>query len=133
METSPPAADADPHAATNSTIDVVLPARTAMAATLRVLVASLGADVGFTLDEIDDVRLAVNEVFASAADDHSDERFAAEFTPGDGHLSITMRLVGTAPLPLDQLATTILESVVDDMRVDGDAVTIVKRAHEAAR
>jgi len=120
---------------TDTRIEVELPARTDLAATLRVVVASLGADVGFTLDEIDDVRLAVNEVFASTADDTVHEetgaRFAATFVPTDGRLAITMRMVGSAPMVLDQLATTILESVVHELLVDEHSVTIVKRAREA--
>lgn len=115
----------------DATIDLVLPARTELAATLRVVVASLGADVGLTVDEIDDVRLAVNEVFASTADDATTGRFAASFTAGEHSLSITMRTVDAGPLVLDHLATTILESVVDDMVVDEHSVTIEKHAHEA--
>ena len=116
---------------TDTSIELVLPARTDMAATLRVVVASLGADVGFTLDEIDDVRLAVNEVFASGVDDDGVSRFAASFQPGDGTLAITMRVLGSTPLQLDQLATTILESVVHELDIDEQSVKIVKRAREA--
>lgn len=116
---------------TDSTIEVVLPARTDMAATLRVLVASLGADVGFTLDEIDDVRLAVNEVFASTADSDAIERFSASFVPGPGILTIMLFALGPTPITLDELATTIMGSVVDELVIDGGTVTLVKRAHEA--
>ncbi|MEM1335089.1 MAG: hypothetical protein AAGG08_16690 [Actinomycetota bacterium] len=95
------------------------------------LVASLGADVGFTLDEIDDVRLAVTEVFASAADDASVGRLSCSFLPSAGRLAITMFALGPTAIELDELATTILGSVVDDVEVGGGIVTITKQASEA--
>lgn len=121
----------DPDVESDSLIEVVLPARTDMAATLRVLVASLGADVGFTLDEIDDMRLAVNEAFASAADDDGADRFSVTFRPGVGDLSITLAAVGARPIELDDLATTIMTSVVDEMTVTDGVVSLRKRAAEA--
>lgn len=130
MATPEPTTGALPSA-DDTTIDVVLPTRADLAATLRVVVASLGADVGLTVDEIDDVRLAVNEVFASTADHDVPTRFAASFTPSDDSLSITMRTVEGEPLVLDHLATTILGSVVDGLQVTDHVVTIEKRAHEA--
>ena len=104
---------------------VEVPARTEYAATLRLMVASFGADTGFSVDEIDDLRLGVNEVF-SAATDGDGERVAVRFTTAAGN--ITVRLSTGAPIEFDQLATTILHSVVDAVEVDGGTVTLRKSA-----
>lgn len=121
----------DVGASSRGTIDVTLPARTDMAATLRVLVASLGADVGLTLDEIDDVRLAVNEVFSSVADVDSEAQFRISFEPAPGSLRVEMSSPGAPSFELDELATTILRSVIDVVETDGASIRLSKRAREA--
>lgn len=107
-------------------IELVLPARTDAVATLRILVSSLGADVGLDVDEIDDVRLAATEVFAVAADGPA-ERFTAVVRPTPGALGIRMTALD-APLELDPLATTILSTVVDELDVAPTGVSVVKYA-----
>lgn len=116
---------------TDRNIEIILPARTDMAATLRVLAASLGGDAGFTVDEIDDVRLAMNEVFTSAADQPEATRISVMLRPGERQLDVTMRLLGVGSIELDELATTILRSVVDDLDLSAGAVNFTKRAVEA--
>ncbi len=116
---------------TDRNIEIILPARTDMAATLRVLAASLGGDVGFTIDEIDDVRLAMNEVFTSAADQAEPARISVTLRPGERRLDVTMVLLGAGTIELDELATTILRSVVDEFEVTDGTITFTKRAVEA--
>jgi len=115
-------------------IELVLPARTELAATLRVVAASLGADVGLTVDEIDDLRLALNEVFTSAADETgADQRVSITFVVGDDRLDVAMHRVDGGEISLDDLASTILRSVVELTDSDGPQITFRKRATEAAR
>lgn len=115
----------------DSTIELVLPARTEFAATVRVLAASLGADLSFSVDEIDDVRLALNEVFMSAADTDQPERISVSFRPADGRLEVMAFVVGVEPLRLDELALTILRSVADDVELAGGAVSFSKKARDS--
>lgn len=122
---------ADDVPAPDRLIEVVLPARTEMAATLRVLCASLGADVGFSVDEIDDVKLAVNEVFSSAADRDDPGRVSVSFEPGDGRLRVMMFAVGPTPIELDTLASSILAAIVDDLSADAGAISFTKRRRES--
>ena len=117
--------------AVDNQIEIVLPARTELAATLRLLAASLGADIGLDVDEIDDLRLALNEVFTTAADGHADRRVSVTFRPGDGELEVIVFLVGPEPIELDELASTILRSVVDRLDTTAGTVTFTKRAAEA--
>ena len=112
-----------------------MPLRTEFVATLRTMAASLGADAGFSIDEIDDLRLAISEVVSSLVDDESssDDRIEAAFElHGEGvTVTITTDRDG-ASIELDDLATTILDSVVDRYDIDGANVTLVKLASEAA-
>ncbi len=112
-----------------------VPLRTEFFATLRTVAASLGADAGFTVDEIDDLRLAISEVVSSLVDgaDSPDDRIHASFGLDGAGVSVTIttdeRELG---IELDELASSILDSVVDDYGVDGTRVTLVKLASEAA-
>lgn len=116
-------------------IEIDVPLRASHAATLRLLVSSLGADAGFSIDEIDDLRLAVSEVFT----------LLTESAPADGSHRAHLRLVvdgpsfvvelrdahASAPIELDTLSATILASVTDEHEVDRFGVRLVKRLAES--
>jgi len=112
-----------------------VPLRTEFVATLRTMAASLGADVGFSIDEIDDLRLALSEVVSSLLDIEGspDDRITASFDLFGGGITVTIATdrVGVA-IELDDLAVTILDSVVDRYEIDGANVTLVKMASETA-
>jgi serine/threonine-protein kinase RsbW len=124
----------DRTAARADTIEVTLPANVEWASTLRVLVASLGADADFSVDEIDDLRLAVSEVFTALSDSTDGGRCTTAFTRGDRSISVSMRLGEDASggITLDSLAETILAAVVDEHVVQSDVITMVKQAAESA-
>jgi len=115
-------------------IDVSLPLRTANLATLRTIAASLGADAGFSIDEIDDVRLGLSEVLsalADGADDGEPERVTASFVVRPGELEIVVRSDrARGGVELDELAASILDTVLERFETTGDQVTLVKRATE---
>lgn len=118
-------------------IEVSLPLRPAFALMLRVIVASLGADAEFTVDEIDDFKLGVSEVFMMLADlDQDGGRCSARFEVEDGGISVTIDRAGSAVsgarIELDPLAVTILASVVDDAVIDDTGIRLVKRASESS-
>ena len=104
---------------------VELPARTEFASTLRLLITSFGADSGFSVDEIDDLRLGVNEIFMSAVDNDA-HRLTVTFAPSAG--AMTVRLSSAEPIDVDELAATILRSVADDFELVGGTATIRKSA-----
>ena len=125
-----------PHASVGShRVEVSVPLRTEFVATLRTMAASLGADVGFSIDEIDDLRLALSEVVSSLLDIEGspDDRITASFDLLGGGVTVTITTdrVGVA-IELDDLAVTILDSVVDRYEIDGANVTLVKMASETA-
>lgn len=113
-------------------IDVTIPLRNEFAATIRMVAASLGADAGFTLDEIDDFRLGLSEVFAVLTDEHQNERAIASFEISPGQLSATLSVSGSeGAIELDQLASSILASVMDSIDNTERGITMTKRAVEA--
>jgi len=116
-------------------IEVSVPLRTEFVTTLRTMAASLGADAGFSIDEIDDLRLAISEVVSSLVDGEgsSDDRIEAAFELHDEGVIVTITTDREgASIELDELAATILDSVVDRYDIDGANVTLVKLASEAA-
>lgn len=120
-------------ASTDNAIEIVVPLRTEHAATLRVIVASLGSDHGLSVDEIDDLKLAVSEVFTVLIDGAGAKAHVRYLVHDD---AITIELdggdVGPA-IELDVLATAILSSVVDEHHVSNRRVTLVKRGDETRR
>jgi serine/threonine-protein kinase RsbW len=125
------ASDREPTSADDDYFDVIVPLRTRYASTVRMIAASLGAEAGFTVDEIDDLRLALDEVFSLLADRHVGDRVRTRFRL-DGHqLMATLRLEsGQVDVEPDELAANILRSVVDEFDFTPDGVTLTKRASE---
>lgn len=114
-------------------LELMVPLQTKFAATVRVLVASLGADAGFSVDEIDDLRLAVSEVFSLMIEQAAGPSIRLRMRIDDRLLTIEARPhEGTAAVEPDDLASAILASVVDECRFEPGGVTLVKRAAEAA-
>ena len=55
----------DRSTAATDLVEVMLPLEHRHASTVRVVAAALGADAGFDIDEIDDLRLGVDEAVAA--------------------------------------------------------------------
>ncbi len=116
-------------------VEVSVPLRSEFFATLRTVAASLGADAGFSIDEIDDLRLAISEVVSSLADGAGlpDDRIQVSFEIDDAGVRVTISTdKREVAIELDDLAAGILNSVVDSCVVDGTQVTLVKLASETA-
>jgi hypothetical protein len=111
--------------------EVIVPLRTRYASTVRMIAASLGAEAGFTVDEIDDVRLALDEVFSMLAERHVGDRVRTTFRLDDHQLVARLRLEsGPIDVTPDELAANILRSVVDRYEFTDEGVTLSKRAAE---
>jgi hypothetical protein len=127
------ASDPSTDRAAGDRIDVVVPVRTEFASTVRTVAASLGADAGFSIDEIDDFRLGLSEVFAAFADSAPSDgaRLRVSFVSSGGRLVATaVPENGSSDAAFDELASSILNTVVDEFSVGPDGVRIVKQATE---
>jgi len=114
--------------------EITIPLRVEFATTLRTVVAGIGSDAGFSLDELDDLRLALSEVFSVLAETAAlgrRARVSCSMVPGKLSISVSSDPPGVS-IELDDLATRILQSVVDDVTIDTDTdiVTFTKRSIE---
>ena len=111
--------------------EVIVPLQTRYASTVRIIAASLGAEAGFSIDEIDDLRLALDEVFSMLAERHVGDRVRTTFRL-DGHQLVAgFKLEsGAVDVIPDELAANILRSVVDGYEFADGGVTLTKRASE---
>lgn len=107
-----------------------LPADTRYVALARVMAASLAADMGFAVDEIDDLRVAVDEI-VTAVVDVTDAGQAVElrFTLGDGELAISVGSDSVVDLAsdADPLIRRILAAVTDDYELGVGAASLRRR------
>lgn len=126
------AAEPEPTSADDDHFDVIVPLRTRYASTIRMIAASLGAEAGFTVDEIDDLRLALDEVFSLLAEHHVGDRVRTRFRL-DGHQLVAALTLesGHVDVEPDELAANILRSVVDGFEFTSAGVTLTKRASES--
>ncbi len=116
-------------------LQLIVPARARYGAVVRLLAASLAADQGFSVDEIDDVRLAVSEAFSLLVEQCAGQgSIVTAVVAQEG--SIDAELFAEPPvdgLAVDALAATILASVTDSWSTDGGVIRIAKAAVELAR
>ena len=121
----------DPTSIDDDHFEVIVPLKTRYASTIRIIAASLGAEAGFTVAAIDDVRLALDEVVSLLAEHHVGERVRTSFRLDDHALIARLTLEsGALDVEPDQLAANILRSVVDSYEFTKDAVILSKRASE---
>lgn len=114
-------------------IEIEVPLRTERAATVRVVAASLAADSGFSIDEIDDLRLAISEVFSMLVDSSAGGRARISFVVDGTGIQATIENVGSdEPIEVDELGLGILGAVVDEFSIEGSSVRLVKMANEHA-
>jgi serine/threonine-protein kinase RsbW len=122
-------------------VDVRVPAQVVFVATLRLVAASLAARCELTVDEIEDLRLAVDEACALLLP------LATEQSSLDAHFDLEPgRLTVTAVVHTDRpdadfdrtgFAWTVLTALASDVIVDTApqraTITVVKRREAAAR
>jgi hypothetical protein len=92
-----------------------LPASAQYLSSARVVAASLGAEAGLSVDEIDDLRIGVNELMSLLVEGAGDDaRVALTMFADDGQVRIDGQLEGDGhAAELDELASRILAAVAD--------------------
>jgi hypothetical protein len=114
------------------TLDLPLTAR--HASTVRVVAASLAADCGFNIDEIDDLRLGINEAVSIMTDIDAPPhaRLLVEFEVRHATIAVAVRRSGVDGLggaePIDELARRILGVVVDMFEISDGSFLLWKSA-----
>jgi hypothetical protein len=128
---SPDALPTDDGETTSDRIRLTLPAETSYARVARLALTGLASRNGFTYDEVEDIRIAVGEVFGLLVADaaHRNQvEFSCSVSPE--MLDVVVRRVPPQPLgDVSDLTQQILAAVVDVAEIDAPegAVRLVKR------
>jgi hypothetical protein len=114
------------------TVSITIPASPEYLRVVRLIAAGLAARLGFTLDEIEDLKIGVDELAAYLTGPQGrDGRLAIAFLVGDSHIEIEgtgdFDLGPKARTDLSELSRMILETVVDSAALrDMDAAPCFK-------
>lgn len=105
----------EPHVVT-----ITLPATTRHVALARATAASLAAELDFTLDEIDDLRIGVDELVTTLIEaEPASGTITLVFEVGDASFTMTGEVADPArSMEIDDLTARILAATVADFGVD---------------
>ncbi len=117
-----------------ATIEVSVPARTDYLQLLRLNVAGLAAS-SFDVDEVDDLKIAVEELAAQLIRPEGHDRLELRLSiDADGLVVVgTRALDRPVELELDDFLTTVLDAVVDDVELTHDETTASFRFQKRIR
>lgn len=105
-----------------------LPAAPRFLSAARVVATSLGADAGLSVDDLDDLRLGVNELVTALVDGaEPGARLCLDFLPGPGSISVFGEIEGGRGISTsDDLTTRILSAVVDHFELGSTSFVLTK-------
>ncbi len=106
---------------TSRDVRLVVPASAEYLRLVRLTAAGLASRMGFTFDEVEDLRIAVDELcFLLVGDSELDRTMELRYSSGDEAITIEgyTRLGGPPPEPND-LSEQILSALVDEHEVIG--------------
>ncbi|WP_044567049.1 ATP-binding protein [Anaerococcus provencensis] len=108
-------------------ITITIPARKIYLKSIRLFTASLASDLGFNIEEVEDLRVVVSEAINYKL---SDEDVKIEFLPEDKNLQI--KVIGKDK-SLDERALKmrdlILKELADEVEITSGEIKIIKRAN----
>jgi len=116
-------------AETRPDVKLRIPAESAYLSVLRTVTAGLAARLDFTLDDIEDLRIAVDEATAMVLPQTlPDSDLSCSFFLSKARLDVTVTAACDAPRPPSQegFAWTVLSALTSslDASVDGNTLTI---------
>jgi len=116
---------------TGGAVELSFPAQGRHAAAARSVAAALAAEAGFDVDEIDDLRLAVDEAVSVMIDRAGpDARLTVWFHGADREISARVAcqppVADFSASDLDELAVRILTAVTDGFEVADGALTVTR-------
>ena len=115
------------HDIAQQPVRLSVPATPRFLAAARVVAASLGVEAGLNVDDLDDLRLGVNELVSLLVEAAPPgARVDLEFEVQDVRISVRGTLQGgvAEAMEIDELTRRIVEAVVDDHQVDGNSVSL---------
>jgi anti-sigma regulatory factor (Ser/Thr protein kinase) len=119
----------DPAGSTTGPVRLSLPASPRYLAAARVVAASLGAESGLSVDDLEDLRLGVNELVSVLVESgDAGDRVELEFETDGGSITVRGQRSGDTgrPLEVDELTARIVEAVADHHEIDGSSFSLTK-------
>jgi serine/threonine-protein kinase RsbW len=119
------------------TVRLTVPATSAAVRIARVGAAGLGTRLGFTFSEVEELRLAVGEAAAQLCDAGPESSLVVSYDIEPHGLRVTLALAGgpngeAAVVPaFSDLAATVLDTVVDEWKLDSVAASVTLRKSPA--
>ena len=115
-------------------VRLIVPSESRYVRIARLTAAAVGTDAGFDVEDVEDVRIAVNELFALLIEGAEDSSATVElsFATANGSLDVEGRRQGAHAIDgPEDLAREILAVVVDEHHFDhdGDARHFRLRKH----
>ena len=109
-------------------IDLEVPATLNALSTVRMVLGGLGARLDFSLDDLEDIYLATDELLRSALDTDTPDRLSVEVQVDDGVLRVSAGTFRSAKLRADVTLHAedcldlcmLLRSTVDDVLLEDD-------------
>jgi anti-sigma regulatory factor (Ser/Thr protein kinase) len=106
-----------------------LPASPRYLAAARVVATSLGAERGLSVDDLEDLRLGVNELVSVLVDSGDPgDRVELEFVAVGSSITVRGSRSGSLqdPIEIDELTARIVEAVADHHVIDGSSFSLTK-------
>lgn len=118
----------DSRSSDQGVVRLELPAQPRYVAAARVVAASLGAEAGLSVDDLDDLRLGVGELVAALIDGADPEaRVSLAYTNAGDVVTVTGRVTGAgAAAAPDELTRRIVAAVTDSYELDGDSFRLTR-------
>lgn len=105
-------------------IAIEIPPSTRHLALVRTMAVAMAAESDTDLDQLDDLRLAVNELVSTVLDSAGPSPVRVEFRRSAGHIDVFVQPgAGTDPPEVDELAVRILQATAahHEFATDGSA------------
>jgi len=116
----------------SSEITMVIPAESRFISTARVTAASLAAELDYSVDAIEQLRMGANELIVlltELAEDNAVPSVTVHFVVDDDSIEMRGRVDTDVSLDseVDELARRILDASVDEYGFEGNSGRILKR------
>ena len=107
-------------------VEISVPASSAYVATLRLTASSLAGHADLTVDEIDDLALAVDEACALLLPHANGGPLTGRFSIAPGSLAVAVGLAGQPGREVDRsgFGWTLLSALADDLRISSEGAQL---------
>jgi len=103
-------------------VELIIPVQSDLVVLARLTAATVASRAGFNVEEVEDLRLAVDELCVSIVNGSSDGRLNLTFNSSDGSVEVICALDGASPAPTlagdgydeHDLSIRILDALVDE-------------------